>query len=713
MKKSKKTAVKKTPRNRKPEEMSLEAWQIALRKEFGRAQKFRLKNLGAEAFFSDFSVTNPQSGNTYRVAIRSLQTGMNYCSCPDFAVNSLGTCKHIEFTLGKLEKKTGGKKALAAGHRPSYSSISLRYGAERQIVFRPGREAPPAFLKIVSKYFGPDQLLRADAYARFERFLEEAKSAADGHEWRCYEDALNFIAQRRDQAGLRERIDGLFPQGSRSAALEKLLKVPLYPFQKEGALFLAKAGRALLADEMGLGKTIQAVAATEILARAFGIEKVLIVCPTSLKHQWKQEIRRFTERSVEVLEGLTAARTARLAHESFYKIINYDVVHRDLPLLEKWAPDLIILDEAQRIKNWKTRAAQSVKRLPSEYAIVLTGTPLENRLEELHSIMQFVDRFHLGPLFRFLHEHQMTDEAGKVTGYRHLSKISESLKPILVRRTKGEVLKDLPGRLEKTFFLPMTPEQKQHHDENGEIVARIVQRWRRTRFLSEKDQRLLTAALQNMRMSCNSTYLLDDKSDFGVKADEAVAFLQDFFEKPETKAIIFSQWLGTHELILRRLKKQKWSHVFFHGGVAGPERPKLVERFKNDPQCRLFLSTDAGGVGLNLQNASAVVNMDQPWNPAVLEQRIGRAHRMGREGPVHVVNFVSEGTIEHGMLDLLAFKKSLFAGVLDGGEDSVFLGGSRLKKFMESVEKVTGNIPASSPAAAISETGGSTQAGAG
>jgi len=123
----------------------------------------------------------------------------------------------------------------------------------------------------------------------------------------------------------------------------------------------------------------------------------------------------------------------------------------------------------------------------------------------------------------------------------------------------------------------------------------------------------------------------------------------------------------------------------------------LIRQFKNDPDCRVFLSTDAGGVGLNLQNASAVVNMDLPWNPAVLEQRIGRIHRLGQHRPVRVVNFVAQGTIEHGMLSLLSFKQSLFSGVLDKGKDEVFLGGTRLKRFMDSVDKTTNAIPEPMP----------------
>ncbi|OGA13556.1 MAG: hypothetical protein A3H32_13000 [Betaproteobacteria bacterium RIFCSPLOWO2_02_FULL_63_19] len=201
-----------------------------------------------------------------------------------------------------------------------------------------------------------------------------------------------------------------------------------------------------------------------------------------------------------------------------------------------------------------------------------------------------------------------------------------------------------------------------------------------------------------MRMSCNSTYLLDHETDHGTKADELATLLGELFERPEAKAVIFSQWVRTHELIIRRLDAAHFEYVLFHGGVPAQKRGELVERFHRDPACRVFLSTDAGGVGLNLQHAaSTVINMDLPWNPAVLEQRIGRVHRMGQTKSVQVVNFVAQGTIEEGMLSVLAFKKSLFAGVLDGGANEVFLHGTRLARFMESVDKVTGKMGVPEP----------------
>jgi superfamily II DNA or RNA helicase len=688
---------RKVSRLRKPEELSLEAWQVALRKQFATVQKFKLKNIGSEPVFSEFEVTNPETKGAYRIAIRGKDLGVNYCSCPDFAVNTLGTCKHIEFALGRLGRRRGGKAAFAKGFLPTYSEVFLRYGARREVVFRPGTKCPESLGKSARRFFDADGIFREETSAKFHTFLTKAGDETIGHEVRCYDDALAFVSQIRDREELNRRIDADFPKGAGDKGIKSLLKARLYAYQCEGALFAAKAARCLIADDMGLGKTIQAMAAAEILARHADVRCVLVICPTSLKHQWRDEIVKFTDRSATVVEGPKPVRGRLYAADSFYTIVNYDVIHRDLEAIAAERFDLIILDEAQRIKNWKTRAAKTIKQLDSGYAFVLTGTPLENRLEELHSIVEFVDRNRLGPMFRFLDKHQQADETGRVVGYRNLNDISQTLEPILVRRTKESVLKELPERLEKRFFVPMTAQQMDIHNENRDIVARIVHKWRRHGYLSAIDQRRLTCALQNMRMSCNSTYLLDKQTDHGYKADELASLLDEVLEDPDAKVVIFSQWLRMHELIVRRLERRKLQHVLFHGGAPSTKRKGLIKRFREDPSCRLFLSTDAGGVGLNLQHASVVANMDMPWNPAVLEQRIGRVHRLGQRRPVRVVHFIAQGTIEESMLELLSFKSSMFAGVLDGGKSDVFLGGTRLKKFMDSVETAVKAPPSSTP----------------
>jgi superfamily II DNA or RNA helicase len=693
--KAAKPAESRLSRTRRPPDLEVVDWQTALRRQFGREQNFGLENLGQEPVFSDFSVSNPTSGTRYRVAIRGQAPGQNFCSCPDYATNDLGTCKHIEFTLAKLQAKRGGKAALARGFQPAYSEIWLDYAGARHVRFSAGTACPMPLMDQVKSVFDANLgwALPWDRLGALEPLLQAAQDC--GHELRCHDDVWQFVAQIRDGERRQTALVQAYPKGIKDKALTRLLKVKLYPYQVEGALFAARAGRCLIGDEMGLGKTVQAIAAAELFARHFGVRRVLVVCPTSLKHQWKNEFARFAEREVQVIHGLRAKRQSQYREDVFCKITNYEALAHDADLIAVWAPELVIADEAQRIKNWNTIAARALKRIASPYAMVLTGTPLENRLEELISIVQFVDQHRLGPTWRLLDEHQTRDETGRVIGYCALDRIGQTLAPVMLRRRKAEVLKQLPGRVDSRIFVPLTPEQRVHHDENGAIVTRIVSRWRKTGYLSDTDQRRLQCALQNMRMACNSTFLLDHETDHGNKVDELMTLLDELLEDPSAKAVVFSQWLGTHELIQRRLGRddgrRAWGHVLFSGSVPGDKRGALVERFHNDPDCRLFLSTDAGGVGLNLQHAAAVVvNMDLPWNPAVLEQRIGRVHRMGQSRGVQVVNFVGQGSIEEGMLSVLAFKKSLFAGVLDGGAHEVFMQGTRLSQFMKSVEQVAG-----------------------
>ncbi|MDS4014468.1 MAG: DEAD/DEAH box helicase [Candidatus Accumulibacter sp.] len=678
-------------RQRKPLDLAVDDWQRGLRRQFGREQPFELENLGDEPVFSEFSVYNPSRRSRYRVWIRGGETGDNHCTCPDFATNDLGTCKHIEFTLARIAAQPAGRDELAAGFCGTFSELFLDYAGQRRVRLRPGSAFPDELHTLASELFDADAgwQLPVARFADLTDFLVRVR--ASGHELRCAEDALAFIAEVRDGEQRRATLDAAYPLGADSPQLAGLLKTALYPYQRAGALFAARAGRALIGDEMGLGKTVQAIAAVELFARHFAAERVLIVCPTSLKHQWEREMARFTERRVCVIGGGSAVRQQRYAQDDFCKIANYETISRDLDLIDAWAPDVVIVDEAQRIKNWNTIAARALKRIASPFAVVLTGTPLENRLEELISIVQFVDQHRLGPTWRLLDEHQKRDENGRVVGYQALDRIGQTLAPIMLRRRKAEVLEQLPERVDSTLFMPMSPLQADYHEENRAQVARIVQRWRQSGFLSEKDQLRLQCALQNMRMSCNSSFLLDHETDDGFKADELMTLLDDILSEPSAKVVVFSQWQRTHELIVRRLLERDWQHVFFHGGVPSEKRGELVDRFNNDADCRVFLSTDAGGVGLNLQHAAAVVvNMDLPWNPAVLEQRIGRVHRLGQTRGVQVINLVARGTIEESMLSVLAFKKSLFSGVFDDGASEITLHGSRLSKFMETVEQVSG-----------------------
>jgi SNF2 family DNA or RNA helicase len=678
--------TKKVSYHKKPEDLTVEEWQVALRRQFAQKQDFKVKNIGGHQVYSDFLVFNPKSGKEYKVAIRDREFGMNFCSCPDFKVNELGTCKHIEYVIADLNESPENEALWEQPIEMPYSSLSLKYGRQRKIYFRIGAENKEK-IKIVSEpYVDSEGFVKKEAFDFIEGFIEQVRQLDP--ELKVYDDALDFIINVREKKNRVQKINQKFEQGIDSDAFKDLVNADLYPYQKEGVLFLAKAGRALMADDMGLGKTIQAIAATELLATEMGISNVLIICPTSLKYQWLNEIQKFTERSVKVIEGPLDKRKFEYKGEEFYKIASYGVALNDIEYLNAAEFDLVILDEAQRIKNWKTKTAQNVKKISSDYAIVLTGTPIENKLDDLHSIIEFIDRYKLGALFRFLDNHQIKDEAGKVVGYENLNSINESLKDVLIRRHKNEILSQLPERIDKNFFVRITKEQAEIHADYEYIVGRLVHKWRRMGFLTEKDRQRLLLALNCMRMVSDSTYILDQETRFDTKIHELMEFLNEVFESGNEKVVVFSQWERMTRLISRELDHLGIGYEYLHGGIPSPKRKDLINNFNNNEEKRVFLSTDAGGVGLNLQSANIVVNVDIPWNPAVLEQRIARVYRLGQNRNVRVVNFVSSGTIENKILGVIGFKQSLFDGVLDGGEDKVLMSESSFKKFMKSVETI-------------------------
>ncbi len=690
--KKKSTKKNKVPYHKKPDNMSLENWQLALRKQFGNDSTFEIKKLTEHPVYADFYVFNPITESAYKVAIRSSPQAVteghneNFCACYDFKTNQLGTCKHIEAVLGKLWRTTRLRKYFKEESEAPYTSVYLKYQSERQVMIRVGSENQDIFERLANQYFDENRVLKPRSFANFDKFMEKAHSLDD--DFRCYDDALEYVIEQREkdkrQQLLSDRIKNI-----KSDYFKTLIKTDLLPYQREGVYFAARAGRSLIADEMGLGKTIEAFASAELMRKEFGIGRVLIICPTSLKYQWKSEIEKFTDSSSLVVEGNPLARIPQyLEDDSFYKIVSYYTAGNDLKYINEQEFDLVILDEAQRIKNWKTKVSQNIKKVQSTYAIVLTGTPLENKLEELYSIIQFIDPFLLGSLFHFLNTYQVTDDTGKVIGYQHLNKIGKTLQEVMIRRTKKNVLNQLPARQDKNLFVPMTAMQHEVHQEYADVVARLVNKWKRMGFLPEKDRQRLMISLNMMRMSCNSTYIIDQRTRHDTKIDELMSILEEVLEVQEEKVVIFSQWERMTRLVAQELDAKGIKYEYLHGGVPSIKRKDLYKNFNQDPETVVFMSTDAGGVGLNLQAASYMVNLDIPWNPATLEQRIARIYRIGQKRKVSIINLVSSGTIEHRMLDVLKFKSKMAEGVLDQGEDAIFMLESRFKQFMNSVENV-------------------------
>ncbi|MEX0611639.1 MAG: DEAD/DEAH box helicase, partial [Pirellulales bacterium] len=641
------------------DEAELVANALAERAERAKGEPMVVKSLDPSRPWTDYTVTNRASGKTYRVALRGAEPGDSYCSCPDFRTSTLGTCKHVLRVLSSAKRRFTARQRQRPP-RVAQLALHLRYAGDVTLwLLFPDRLDNEA-LAIVSSLRG-----RAidDVHDLMRRLARLQKL---GRDVIVYPDAEEFIQQWLFQDRMRDKMAEIRRDASKHPLRTTLLKVPLLPYQLDGIAFAAGSGRAVLADDMGLGKTIQGVGTAELLAREAGIAKVLVICPASLKSQWRSEIHRFCNRDVQLVSGTAAERAAQYASDCFFTICNYEQVLRDIVAIERARWDLIILDEGQRIKNWAAKTTSVVKSLKSRFALVLSGTPLENRLDELYSIVQFVDDRRLGPGFRFFNKHRTVDERGKVLGYKKLGDLREALKPILLRRTRESVRLELPPRTTEIVRIPPTDEQLGLHRHYYQMAAQIAAK----KFLTEMDLLRLQKALLMCRMAADSTFLVNkSEPGFSTKLEHLDELFERLFQEEGRKVVLFSEWTTMLDLIERLIKRRDLEFVRLDGSVPQKQRQELVHAFQTDPGCKLFLTTNAGSTGLNLQAANTVINVDLPWNPAVLEQRISRAHRMGQLQPVQVFVLITEDTLEENLLQTLAAKKDLALAALDVESD--------------------------------------------
>jgi hypothetical protein len=652
-----------------------------------RTEEFRIANIDPRfPILSNFRVQSG-SGMTYSVEIRDVRQRQFACDCVDFRINGLGTCKHVEAVLWYLEGRCKRLFRAAASNGTGRLDV-VPDPATGAIRLNKNGGALPKQLK---RWFDEDGVLREGSPEESLEALRQL-AAEDVPDLRLSQELAAWIEQRR-QAAERKQLRREYEQRVQSGEWPAHeTKVPLFPYQRDGMLHLAFTERALLADEMGLGKTIQAIAACALLHRLRQARRVLIVTPASLKTEWEEQIQRFTTLPYQLVfggrtrrlqayglagmnggeassAGPGATRPAAPAEASpplpFFTIVNYEQMLSDaLDVNQRLRPDVVVLDEAQRIKNWSTRTTQAVKRLNSRYAFVLTGTPIENRLDELYSLMDFLNPSLLGPLFRFNREYYKLDERGRPAGYRNLDKLHDRIKPYMLRRRKADVETELPERTNQNHFVALSDEQQAEYEGHEGTVARLASIAKR-RPLTQQEQDKLLRHLNMMRMVCDTNYILHHDQRQCPKLAELEKILEECRENSDVKIIVFSEWERMLELVKGLCEGLELGFAWHTGTVPQQRRRAEINMFKSDPHCRVFLSTDSGATGLNLQNASVVINCDLPWNPAKLEQRIARAWRKHQTRAVTVINLISEKTIEHRMLDTLSNKRALADGVLD------------------------------------------------
>ncbi len=674
------TAVQEEP-FLSPDEIRAQALED--RKKRARTEQFTV-TLG-DMLKGDHLLATPK-GKQYQVTLHDPVAGSGHCSCPDFLSNGLGTCKHLLFLHNYMTKRKGFKKQLARERFPYVDIFWDARVARPQLFHEQSFDNEDPFTdgplpEMLAEIFTDDGRYRLPGLADFMPYLKRLQSYK---QVRIQESVMGKLTNRLLDMELAAASASPLPD---SAAF---LKVSPYPYQEEGIRFGLYKRAVLIGDEMGLGKTMQAIGLGVLKKEIFGFTKVLVVTLASLKDQWKREIERFANEKAEVIAGTAAQRKRQYSEDgSLFKITNYEAVLRDVTIISRFKPDLIILDEAQRIKNFETKTAEAVKSLPRQHALVLTGTPLENKLEDIYSIVQFLDPELLSPLWKFAADHFLLSrhKKGKILGYRNLEKLHNKLKPLVIRRRKEEVLDDLPEQVVNDYYLDLHETQAEIHAGYSRSLLPLINK----KFLTPMDLRKIQVLLLKMRQVCDSTHLIDRETNISPKLDELATILDELVVENNRKVVIFSEWTTMTFLIGKHLSKVGIPFVELSGKIPVKKRQSLIDEFSTNPECRVFLSTDAGGTGLNLQAADCVINFELPWNPAKLNQRIGRVNRIGQRSKcVNVINLITKSSIEMRIMAGIQLKGELFSGVFDGGVDEVMFDRKKREEMVNQLREMLG-----------------------
>jgi SNF2 family DNA or RNA helicase len=446
----------------------------------------------------------------------------------------------------------------------------------------------------------------------------------------------------------------------------------LRPYQREGLgwlHFLQKFGLGgCLADDMGLGKTIQVLSLLEerrvLRAETSSADRLppsLVVMPRSLVFNWKKEAERFTP-ELRVLEHTGGVRIRGHKHFDDYDAVftTYGTLRRDAPFFKDKLFDYVILDEAQAIKNASTESAKAARLLRGNHRLALSGTPIENHLGELWSLFEFLNPGMLGSATVF----KLGKSSGSKPDEEIRALLAQALRPFILRRTKAQVARDLPAKVEQTLFCQMEPAQRALYNELRDHYRRALLN-RIERDGLEKSKIHILEALLRLRQAAIHPGLIDRSriNEASAKMDMLMPQLSEVLEEGH-KALIFSQFTSMLGILRARLDAEHIRYEYLDGQTY--DRAAPVERFQNDPESKLFLiSLKAGGLGLNLTAAEYVFILDPWWNPAVEAQAVDRTHRIGQTRSVFAYRLIAKDTVEEKVLELQQTKREIADAIIN------------------------------------------------
>jgi superfamily II DNA or RNA helicase len=471
------------------------------------------------------------------------------------------------------------------------------------------------------------------------------------------------IADRR--AALKKFITGRDASPDAKTKLGSLEKT-LREYQLAGFNWLMRLAAnnlgGILADEMGLGKTVQTLA---FLRAHRGDRPALIVCPTSLVTNWENEARKFTpELKTLVLEGADRSARFKSIPDADMVITSYALLRRDIDTLREISFSTVVLDEAQHIKNPETQNAQAAYALRAVHRFVLTGTPMENSVRDLWSIMNFALPGYLGNRNDFRERYELPIARGSAPDVQR--RLSRRLQPFLLRRRKRDVAKDLPEKIEQVVLSSLTTPQRAAYDALlREIQLGLGDSGKNTNAGAQR-MKMLTGLLRLRQVCCDLRLVGLEKEESSAKLDLLDELLEEAIDG-EHRVLVFSQFVSMLHLIRERLEKLEIPFCYLDGSTK--QRQEIVDRFQSDSAIPVFLiSLKAGGVGLNLSAADTVIHFDPWWNPAVEAQATDRAHRIGQTRVVTAYKLITSDTVEEKILKLQEKKRAAIDAAIDSEE---------------------------------------------
>jgi len=474
------------------------------------------------------------------------------------------------------------------------------------------------------------------------------------------QDVLYYYNQFLKREKTIDRILASEFKDSETVLFEEL-KLPLFNFQKIGVGFLCATKSALLGDDPGLGKSIQALSTSRINQA----KKVLIVCPSTLKLNWNDEILKwYPEEKITVLAGSRKIRENLWAEDSKYFLVNYELLLRDIDLIKRIEWDYIISDESTRISNPKAKQSKAIKTIEAKDKIALTGTPFNNSVQDIWNILDFCQPNILGSYWQFTNKYCIKDRFNSITGYKNLKDLKEYIAHYMLRRKKEEVLKELPPKLFETIYVEFNDEEKIIYNAIKNEIANELKEYQITKVLDDKYIKNVLVRMIRLKQAADSLKLISEH-EFSSKTEALKELLEDISHNG-AKTLIFTQFAGMAELLMEELKE--YNPLLISGKIKNEQRSQNVKDFQLKEDNKILISTDAGGIGLNLQRAQHVVHFDLPWSISKLEQREGRAHRIGQKENVTVYKMIVHNSIDEYVLKILHKKQEMVEQLLGDNE---------------------------------------------